>query len=236
MFCVRRNQVIHHAIKLANVQSRGVVIPTVNVSAVSPAVLPDLPYDYAALEPVLPARLMELHHGKHHAAYVANFNKGLEQYEQFKAKNDAENMIAMHKAIAFNAGGHVNHSIFWQNLAPAGRGGGGQPDGPLGAALNEKYGNFESFVEKFNAQTAAVQGSGWGWLAFSAEKGVHIATCANQDMLSAATGAVPLLGVDVWEHAYYLQYENRRPEYLKNIWKVVNWKDVESRYEAALKA
>ncbi|KAF8071255.1 Sod2 [Scenedesmus sp. PABB004] len=193
--------------------------------------LPELPYAYAALEPVISGQIMELHHAKHHAAYVANLNKALEEYADAEAKHDLQQMIALQPAINFNGGGHINHDIFWTNLAP-------EKDaaplsGPLLDAVKAQWGSQEAFVSTFSAKTAAVQGSGWGWLGYNKASGaLEIATCANQDPL-AAKGLVPLLGIDVWEHAYYLQYKNVRPDYLKAIWRVVNWDNVAARYAAA---
>jgi len=194
---------------------------------------PELPYDFSALEPVISGEIMELHYTKHHKAYVNNLNTALEKYFHANAEMDLEAMIALQKAINFNGGGHINHTIFWQNLAPEGKGGGGEPKGELAEAINKEFGSFQKFVEKFNAKTAAIQGSGWGWLGYCKEKkGVQFATCQNQDPLSTK-GLIPLLGVDVWEHAYYLQYKNVRPEYLKNIWRIVNWEDVAKRFQKA---
>lgn len=195
----------------------------------------ELPYDFGALEPVISGEIMELHYTKHHKAYVTNLNKALEKYFEANQRMNLEAMIALQSAINFNGGGHINHNIFWTNLAPEGNGGGGQPEGELAIAINKEFGSFENFVEKFNARTAAIQGSGWGWLGYCTEKkGVQIATCQNQDPLSTK-GLIPLLGVDVWEHAYYLQYKNVRPEYLKNIWRIVNWGNVSERFEKAQK-
>lgn len=202
-------------------------------AAGGPAKLPDLDYDYGALEPVISGEIMELHHSKHHNTYVTNYNNAMEQYEDAAARGDTAAMIALQGAIKFNGGGHVNHSIFWTNLAPAGNGGGGEPTGDLAAAINSSFGSFDAFKTKFSATTAAVQGSGWGWLGYDkANDRVVIQTCANQDPLST-TGLVPLLGIDVWEHAYYLQYKNVRPDYLNAIWDVVNWGNVAERYSAA---
>ncbi len=196
---------------------------------------PELPYDFDALEPVISAEIMEIHYTKHHKAYVTNLNIALEKYFEANAEWDLEEMVALQNSINFNGGGHINHSIFWTNLAPEGNGGGGKPTGDLAVAINKTFGSFENFVEKFNAKTAAIQGSGWGWLGFCPEKQeLKIVTCQNQDPLSTK-GLIPLLGVDVWEHAYYLQYKNVRPEYLKNIWRIVNWENVSSRYEKAKK-
>ena len=196
-----------------------------------PETLPDLPYDFAALEPVISAQIMELHYTKHHKTYVTKFNEGLEQYAAAEAKNDVAAMIALQPALRFNGGGHVNHSIFWTNLAPKSKGGGELIKGPFLDTLNETFGSVQTFIDKFNAQATAVQGSGWGWLAYEKEfSRLRIVTCANQDPCST-TGLVPLLGIDVWEHAYYLQYKNVRPDYLKAIWQVVNWKNVAERFE-----
>jgi len=197
--------------------------------------LPDLPYGYNELEPVISAEIMELHHKKHHQAYVNNLNAGLDKYVAAEAKHDVAEMIALQPAIKFNGGGHVNHSIFWTNLAPTKKGGGSPPEGDLMKRIQTQYGSLDKFVEKFNAQTAAIQGSGWGWLGYNkGEDRLVIQACANQDPLST-TGFVPLLGIDVWEHAYYLQYKNARPDYLKAIWKIVNWKNVGERLEQGKK-
>ncbi|TMW61518.1 hypothetical protein Poli38472_012709 [Pythium oligandrum] len=195
--------------------------------------LPDLPYDFGALEPVISGEIMQLHHQKHHQAYVTNYNVALEQYAEAEHKGDHAKMIALQPALRFNGGGHINHSIFWTNLASPKEGGGGEPEGDLLKAIETEFGSFENFKKTFSTKTAAVQGSGWGWLGYSKEqKRVSIVTLPNQDPLST-TGLVPLLGVDVWEHAYYLQYKNVRPDYLNAIWDVVNWKNVEERYLVA---
>uniref|UniRef100_A0A7S0BPF6 Superoxide dismutase n=1 Tax=Rhodosorus marinus TaxID=101924 RepID=A0A7S0BPF6_9RHOD len=196
--------------------------------------LPDLPYDYGALEPVISGDIMEIHHSKHHATYVANYNKAAEGLLDALEKGDVEKVTSAQSAIKFNGGGHLNHSIFWQNLAPIGRGGGEVPtDGALIEKINAEFVTVDNMISRFNTMTAGVQGSGWGWLAYdSAKDSLMLTTCPNQDPL-ASTGLIPLLGVDVWEHAYYLQYKNARPSYLKEIWKVVNWADVAARYEAA---
>ena len=194
---------------------------------------PELPYDFNALEPVISGEIMEIHYTKHHKAYVKNLNTALEKYFEANQQWNLEKMIALQSSINFNGGGHINHSIFWTNLAPEGNGGGGEPSGELAVAINQEFGSFDNFMGKFNSRTAAIQGSGWGWLGFCPEeKVVKIMTCQNQNPLSTK-GLVPLLGVDVWEHAYYLQYKNVRPEYLKNIWRVVNWGNVAERYEKA---
>lgn len=197
--------------------------------------LPDLPYDYSALEPVISGEIMQLHHTKHHGGYVNNLNAALEKYHAAEAKNDVASMIALSQAIKFNGGGHVNHSVFWTNLAPAGKGGGGAPSGELAQALQARFGSVEQFIESMNTAAVGIQGSGWAWLGMcEGSKRLCIKTCANQDPLSTQN-AIPLLGIDVWEHAYYLQYKNVRADYVKNIWKVVNWKNVEERFAHAKK-
>ena len=186
--------------------------------------LPELPYDFGALEPVISGQIMELHYTKHHQAYVNNLNAALEKYAEAEKKGDVAAMIALQPAIRFNGGGHVNHSIFWTNLAPKG----GEPGGMLLEAIKKEFGSVEKLVETMSAASVGIQGSGWGWLGYDKAKGrLAIATCSNQDPL---TGLVPLLGIDVWEHAYYLQYKNVRADYVKNIWKIVNWKNIEERF------
>lgn len=198
--------------------------------------LPDLPYDYSALEPVISAEIMQLHHQKHHNAYVTNLNVALEKYEEAEKKEDLNGMVALQAAIRFNGGGHINHSIFWTNLAPKNKGGGEPPKGELANQINKQWGSLNAFIEKFNGIAGPIQGSGWGWLGFCKEsKNLVIATCANQDPLEGTQKLVPLLGIDVWEHAYYLQYKNVRPDYLKAIWQVVNWANVSERFEKVAK-
>ncbi len=195
--------------------------------------LPPLPYDFGALEPVISAEIMNLHYTKHHQTYVANLNKALEQYAEAENKKDLAGMIALESAIKFNGGGNINHSIFWTNLAPKNQGGGQPPEGNLLHAIDRDFGSLQNFIDKFSAKTIAIQGSGWGWLGYDkANKHLIITTCANQDPLSTQ-GYIPLLGIDVWEHAYYLQYKNVRPEYVKNIWNIINWKNVAERFQKA---
>lgn len=194
-----------------------------------------LPYDFNALEPVISAEIMELHYSKHYIGYINNLNKALEQYAEAEQKRDVASMIALQSAIKFNGGGNVNHAIFWTNLAPKSKGGGTPPEGVLLQAINHSFGSLDKFVEKFSAKTVAIQGSGWGWLGYNKATGhLEIATCDNQDPLSTK-GLVPLLGIDVWEHAYYLQYKNVRPEYVKSIWGNINWKNVAERFDIATK-
>jgi Fe-Mn family superoxide dismutase len=195
--------------------------------------LPKLPYALDALEPVISKEIMDLHYNKHHAAYVNNLNKALEQYAEAQSKNDLAAMINIDQAIKFNGGGNVNHSIFWTNLAPKSEGGGKAPEGELAKAINDQFGSLEKLIEQMSAQAVGLQGSGWAWLGFNKTNGrLELTTCPNQDPLSTK-GLVPLLGIDVWEHAYYLQYKNVRPDYVKKIWEVVNWKNVADRYAQA---
>jgi len=194
--------------------------------------LPDLPYDFNALEPIVSAEIMQLHHSKHHATYVNNLNVAEEKCAEAAAKGDISTVIALSPALKFNGGGHLNHSIFWQNLSPNG---GGDPPSDLLVAINNDFGSLDNLKAQLSASTVAVQGSGWGWLGLDkASKKLKIATCANQDPLEATTGLLPLFGIDVWEHAYYLQYKNVRPDYVKAIWNIVNWQDVEGRYKKGL--
>ena len=195
-----------------------------------PYTLPDLPYDFGDLQPVISAEIMQLHYTKHHAAYVANLNKALEQYDLANESQNLAQMVALQQAIKFNGGGHINHSIFWTNLAPVSKGGGELSDGPLKAALIAEFGSVDLFKEQLSARSVAVQGSGWGWLGLNPQKKrLEIVTCDNQDPLSTK-GLIPLLGIDVWEHAYYLQYKNVRADYVKAIWSIINWKNVEERF------
>ncbi|PKK79619.1 mitochondrial Mn-superoxide dismutase [Rhizophagus irregularis] len=193
--------------------------------------LPDLPYDYNALEPIISADIMKVHHEKHHQAYVNGLNVAEEKFDQALKDKDVISQIALQPALKFNGGGHINHSLFWANLAPKKEGGGEPPNGELLSAIKKEFDTLENFISKFNTLTAAVQGSGWGWLGYNkTTKRVEIVTLPNQDPL---TTHVPLLGIDVWEHAYYLQYKNARPDYLKAVWEVVNWKTVAARFENA---
>ena len=196
--------------------------------------LPDLPYDYNALDPVISPEIMKLHHGAHHKAYVTNLNAALEKYHEAETKNDVAAMIALQQAIRFNGGGHINHSIFWTILAPPSKGGGGAPSGELSEMIQRDFGTFDALKEKFNATATAIQGSGWGWLGFNKKlRRLEMATCANQDPLSAQE-LVPIFGIDVWEHAYYLQYKNVRADYVKALWQIYNWKQIEERFAKAI--
>ena len=194
--------------------------------------LPDLTYNFNALEPIISAEIMELHYKKHHNAYVTNLNAGLEKYHEAESRNDVASMVALQSAIKFNGGGHINHSIFWTILAPVGKG--GQLGGELAKMIQRDFASFDSFKEKFKNEKIEIEGWGWGWLGYNkGQKRLEIATCANQDPLSTK-GLVPILGIDVWEHAYYLQYKNVRADYVKAIWQVFNWKSIEERFAKAV--
>ncbi|KAH9419747.1 superoxide dismutase 2 [Dermatophagoides pteronyssinus] len=194
--------------------------------------LPDLPYDYNALEPVISTEIMQLHHSKHHQAYVNNLNVALEKMEEAKSKNDVKTIIELEPALRFNGGGHINHSIFWHNLAPVGKS--GEPKGELLQAINSCFGSLDDMKARVSQLAIGVQGSGWAWLGRCPKSGqLRAVACPNQDPLEATTGLVPLFGIDVWEHAYYLQYKNVRPDYVNAIWKVANWNDIEQRFMAA---
>lgn len=195
--------------------------------------LPQLPYALGDLEPVISSQIMDLHYNKHHKGYVDNLNKFLEQYEEAMKKNDLSAMISIQPNIRFNGGGHINHSVFWTNLAPKNKGGGNPPQGPLANAINQQFGSLDKLIEMMSNKTIAIQGSGWGWLGVNKDTGLlELTTCKNQDPLSRF-GIIPLLGIDVWEHAYYLQYQNVRANYVKAIWSIINWQNVAERYQAA---
>lgn len=192
--------------------------------------LPDLPYDYSALEPVISRDIMSVHHGKHHQTYVNNLNMIEEKVQEAREKNNLSAVINLQGAYAFNAGGHINHSIFWQNLSPNG---GGQPDGELMEYIKRDFGSFENMQKTLSATTVAIQGSGWGWLGYNkARDMLQIATCGNQELIQSK-GLEPLFTIDVWEHAYYLQYKNVRPEFVSKVFDIANWKDVAQRLAAA---
>lgn len=195
--------------------------------------LPKLLYDYKDLEPIVSRDIMELHHSKHHAAYVNNYNLAEEKLQDAISKGDQKTIIELGPALKFNGGGHINHSIFWEVLTP--KSNSGKPTGKLEQAINNTFGSFENFKTQLSAVAVGVQGSGWAWLGVNLKsKSLAIAACANQDPLQATTGLIPLFGIDVWEHAYYLQYKNVRPEYVKAIFEIANWNNVTKRYEDAV--
>ncbi|KAF9045548.1 Mn superoxide dismutase [Panaeolus papilionaceus] len=193
--------------------------------------LPSLPYAYSALEPYISEEIMTLHHTKHHATYVNGLNAAEEAYA---ATDSTAKRIQLQSALKFNGGGHINHSLFWRNLAPANENGGKlKSGGALEKAIVRDFGSVEEFKKKFNAATAAIQGSGWGWVGYDpASKKLEIVTTANQDPLLSH---VPVIGVDIWEHAFYLQYKNVKPDYLNAIWNVINFEEAERRLLEASK-
>jgi len=197
--------------------------------------LPPLPYNYDALEPYIDARTMEIHYTKHHQTYTDKFNTALESCSTEIQEKDIVEILsnldlvpAIHKsAINFNGGGYDNHRIFWNNMKPNG---GGEPGGSLADAINSSFGSFSEFKEKFSSTTVLIQGSGWGWLVYNpVNKKVEYKSMPNQTS-PRTEGLMPLLGCDVWEHAYYLKYQNRRPEYVSNWWNIINWDDVGQRF------
>jgi len=195
--------------------------------------LPDLPYDYNALEPVVSAEIMQLHHQKHHATYVNNLNVAEEKLLEAQSKNDVSSIITLGSVIKFNGGGHINHSIFWKCLTPNGT---SEPTGDLADAIKRDFGSYDKMIQQLSTASVGVQGSGWGWLAYDKPGNrLQIVACPNQDPLLATTGLHPLFGIDVWEHAYYLQYKNVRAEYVKNIFKIANWRQVEENLKNATK-
>ncbi|WP_266394889.1 superoxide dismutase [Streptomyces canus] len=194
--------------------------------------LPDLPYDYAALEPAITGQILELHHAKHHAAYVKGANDTLEQLAEIRDKDQITptGLVGLEKTYAFNLSGHVLHSIFWQNLSPDG---GDRPDGVLADAIDEHLGGFEQFKKQLTVATASVQGSGWGVLAWEPLGKRLIVEQVYDHHGNVGQGSTPLLVFDAWEHAYYLQYKNVRPDYVTKLWDLVDWEDVTTRYTAA---
>uniref|UniRef100_A0AC35TFX9 Superoxide dismutase n=1 Tax=Rhabditophanes sp. KR3021 TaxID=114890 RepID=A0AC35TFX9_9BILA len=194
-------------------------------------VLPDLPYDYDDLEPVISTEIMKLHHQKHHNTYVNGLNEVEEKIAEANARGDLKTSIALQNNLKFHGGGHLNHSIFWTNLAKDG----GEPSNELMEAVKRDFGTLENLQKTLSAKSIGVQGSGWGWLGYCQSQGIlKVATCQNQDPLEPSTGLIPLFGIDVWEHAYYLQYRNVRPDYVNQIWKIANWKNISERYHNAV--
>ena len=195
--------------------------------------LPGLPYSTDALEPHIDARTMEIHHGKHHNAYVTNVNKALEGHDDLASKS-IEDLVAgldsvpeaIRNAVRNNGGGHANHSMFWQVMS---KDGGGTPSGELASAIDAAFGNFEAFQQKFAAAGMTRFGSGWAWLSLDQGGKLVVESTANQDN-PLTTGRTSILGLDVWEHAYYLNYQNRRPDYIAAWWNVVNWDEVARRF------
>ena len=192
--------------------------------------LPDLPYDYSALEPAISAEIMQLHHDKHHATYVKGANTAVEKLEEARAKGDFATINQFEKDLAFNLGGHVNHSVFWKNMSPDG---GGEPDGELGDAINEFFGSFEGFKGQFQANALGIQGSGWSMLVWDTlGKRLNIQQLFDQQG-NLPAGQLPIVQIDMWEHAFYLQYKNVKADYVNAWWNVVNWADAADRLSQA---
>ena len=197
--------------------------------------LPDLPYAYDALKPHIDARTMEIHHTKHHQGYTNKVNAALEGHEF--ADLPIEKVLSrinevpedIRQNVVNNGGGFANHKLFWTILSPNG---GGKPGGALASAIDEEFGSFDNFKEKFSTTSAGQFGSGWGWLVVDNSNGLKVISTANQDS-PLMNGLIPIMGLDVWEHAYYLHYQNRRPDYIQSFWNIVNWEQVEQNYEDA---
>jgi superoxide dismutase, Fe-Mn family len=188
--------------------------------------LPDLNYDYAALEPHISARIMELHHSKHHQAYVTQANAALEQLAAARADANFGNISKLQKDLAFNLGGHINHSIFWRNLSPTG----GEVQGELAAAIDEYFGSFEAFKGHFSASAMSIQGSGWAYLAWDAVGNQLIIGQLYDQQGNLPAVTIPLLMLDMWEHAFYLDYQNVKADYVTAFWNIINWDDVAERF------
>jgi Fe-Mn family superoxide dismutase len=195
--------------------------------------LPDLPYDFAALEPHISGKIMQLHHDKHHQAYVTGDNTALEQLAEARETGNLANVNKLEKDLAFNLGGHVNHSIFWTNLAPANDGGGGQPEGELAAAIDEFFGGFDKFQAHFTAAATGIQGSGWAVLSWDVIGQQLIIQQLFDQQSNTAQGTVPIFQLDMWEHAFYLDYLNVKADYVKAAWNIANWQNVAQRLDAA---
>ncbi|MBO0811412.1 MAG: superoxide dismutase [Microlunatus sp.] len=192
--------------------------------------LPDLPYDYAALEPHISGKIMELHHDKHHATYVAGANTALDQLAEARDKNTFGTVGGLEKNLAFNLGGHINHSVFWPNLSPDG---GDKPTGDLAAAIEEYFGSFDGFRAHFEATANSIQGSGWAMLVYDTlGSRLNIVQLYDQQG-NLPLAQIPIVLLDMWEHAFYLQYQNVKADYVKAWWNVVNWADAQTRFTAA---
>ncbi|MEX2411598.1 MAG: superoxide dismutase [Candidatus Paceibacterota bacterium] len=196
--------------------------------------LPELSYSFDGLEPHIDAKTMEIHYTKHHQGYVNKLNKAIEGYSDLEEEDSIEEILAVSSsipddiktAVINNGGGHYNHSLFWKSMSPDG---GGEPKGDLAEALKEKFGSFNDFKEEFNNAASTVFGSGWAWLVFDGDE-LKVVKTKNQDN-PISDNQKPLLGLDVWEHAYYLKYQNKRPDYIEAFWNVINWNEIEERYK-----
>jgi Fe-Mn family superoxide dismutase len=190
--------------------------------------LPDLRFDYGALEPHISGKIMELHHDKHHAGYVKGANEALEKLDEARQKEDFRLLGAHEKALAFNLSGHVLHSLFWQNLTPKG---GGRPDGPLGEALKRDFGGFDKFKRQLSEVASSIMGSGWAALVWEPLGGRLLTTQIYDHQSNLSQGGIPILVLDAWEHAFYLQYQNRKVEFFEAVWNLWNWDDVAQRFK-----
>ena len=195
-------------------------------------VLPQLPYEYAALEPHITGQIMELHHGKHHAAYVANANTVLERLDEARDREDFTRIAALERSLAFNLSGHVLHSVFWRNLTPKG---GGEPSGELGEAITRDFGSFGRFKRHLTEVAGSIMGSGWGALVWEPVGRRLLITQIYDHQSNLSQGGVPLMVLDAWEHAYYLQYQNRKAEFFEEVWNLWNWHDIAARFQGARK-
>jgi Fe-Mn family superoxide dismutase len=191
-------------------------------------ILPDLPYPYDALEPHMDEETVRIHHDMHHNGYVNGLNKALEKLEEAREKQDFDLIKHWERELAFNGAGHMLHTLYWESMSPDG---GGQPRGKLAAQIERDFGGLESFVKEFSAAAAAVEGSGWALLVYSREDQNLIILTVEKHQNQMLPGTVPILALDVWEHAYYLKYKNKRADFIKNWWNLVNWRGVEYRFE-----
>lgn len=194
--------------------------------------LPELRYDFSALEPHISAKIMELHHGKHHAAYVKNANTAVEQLEEARSKGDFTRMAALERSLAFNLSGHVLHSIFWQNMMPKG---GGKPTGPLAQQMDRDFGSFDKFRAQMNETASTIMGSGWAALVWDPISERLMTNQVYDHQSNITQGSMPLMVMDAWEHAFYLQYQNVKGTFFEALWNVWNWKDISDRFDAARK-
>ncbi|MPV38579.1 superoxide dismutase [Georgenia subflava] len=192
--------------------------------------LPDLPYDYSALEPHISGKIMQLHHDKHHKTYVDGANTALEKMAEARESGDLGAVNLLEKNLAFNLGGHINHSIFWKNLSPEG---GGEPEGEVAEAIKDSFGSFDGFVKHFTANATGIQGSGWSVLAYDSVSGKLVIFQLFDQQGNVPVGTIPLLMLDMWEHAFYLDYLNVKADYVKAFWNIVNWQDVAARLSVA---
>jgi superoxide dismutase, Fe-Mn family len=193
-------------------------------------ILPDLSYDFGALEPHISGQIMQLHHDKHHAAYVKKANETLDQLDEARDKSDFTRIAGLEKSLAFNLSGHVLHSLFWRNLMPKG---GGRPKGDLADAIVRDFGSFEGFQKQINEVAATIMGSGWGALVYEPMAGRLLCSQIYDHQSNLAQAGVPLLVIDAWEHAYYLQYKTEKAKFFEAVWNLWNWDDVALRFEAA---